>query len=339
MALLAFVVGAGVAVGARQRHLFAITPSTVDHGERVVVVVERGDDVAAIAAALEGGGVVDDAVAFAAWLRKRPDDVAALKAGRYALRRGMSPDELVQTFRRGEQDEIRLTIVEGLRTEEIAARIADAGFGSIDEVLAVMNDDDFIAECGVPDDVPGGVEGYLFPDTYQFSPATPPITILRRMRRRLDEVITPAHLDKMGKQGRTVHDTLTLASLIESEAARQSERAKIAGVFVRRLKRGIKLQTDPTVTYGVDEFIADEDRRIRRSDLRREHPYNTYIIDGLPPGPICSPGLAASEAALNPAPGDDLFFVARGDGTHEFCPTNACHEEAVDRLIRRPAAP
>lgn len=152
------------------------------------------------------------------------------------------------------------------------------------------------------------------------------------MRNRLDEVMDGRLTRRMQDRGLDLHAVLTLASLVEKETGAAHERPHIAGVFFNRLRKKMKLQTDPTSVYGV----ADHDGTISRSDLQRDHPYNTYVIPGLPPGPIAQPGLAAIKAVLWPDTTDDLFFVARGaSGEHEFCPTLACHNDAVQRWQRR----
>jgi len=230
---------------------------------------------------------------------------------------------------------VKFTVPEGLRKEEVAAIIAAAGLGTKAELLAAMNDPALVREFGVPDKgadgqdgVPGGVEGYLYPDTYQFPRGSEPRAILRRMRARLDEVVTDRMKKKMAALGWSLHKTLTLAAIVEKETGAREERPHISSVFHNRMKRGMKMQTDPTVIYG----IPDYDGNIRKSDLLRPHAYNTYVIAGLPPGPIAQPGRAAIEAALFPTNDDDVFFVAMGDsGRHQFCPTLECHNAAVQK--------
>ena len=176
------------------------------------------------------------------------------------------------------------------------------------------------------DGVPGGIEGYLYPDTYQFPKGTKAKTILMRMRKNLDDVFDARLTKRMEELGCTQHKVLTLAAIVEKETGQGFERPLISRVFHNRMATGMKMQTDPTVIYG----IKDYDGNIRKKDLLTPHPYNTYTIKGLPPGPIASPGKAAIEAALFPAEGTMKYFVSKNDGTHIFSTTYAEHEHNVD---------
>jgi UPF0755 protein len=234
----------------------------------------------------------------------------------------------------GKPPELRFTIPEGLRKEEVALLIEQSGLAKKDDMLKAMNDPGTIAAFGVPkigaagqNGVPGGIEGYLFPDTYQFPKNTPPAKILARMRERLDEVVNADMRARMATLGWDLHRTLTLAAIVEKETGAPQERPHISSVFHNRMKLKMKLQTDPTVIYGIPDYKGN----ITRDDLLREHPYNTYTITGLPPGPIAQPGLAAINAALFPDDTKDLYFVSRNDGTHIFCPSLECHNAAVQK--------
>jgi len=324
---VAALVGGGAFYAVRMRlTAFGAQPGGHDLGERVVVTVAPGATALQVARQLADVGVVADADDFVRWLRRVAKQEDTIKAGTYALSPAMTPEEVLRELQKGTQLELRFTVPEGLRKEEVAVIIADAGFGTVDDLLAAMADDDLIADCGAPE-VPGGLDGYLFPDTYQFPPGTPPRRILRRLCARLEEFLDEGLRARMADVGFTLHQTLTLASIIESETGLSRERRRVSAVFHNRLRKGMKLQTDPTVLYGT----VDPDATIRKSDLRREHPYNTYVVEGLPPGPICQPGLASIKAALFPATDPAIFFVAVGDGSHEFCPDLECHEAAVAR--------
>lgn len=303
--------------------------------DQVAVKIERGMGPMAISKRLEEKGVIADAKAFYDYLRFVARKTAALKAGDYLLSPGMSADEIIAELETGRQKEMRFTVPEGLRLEEIADVIADSGVASKQDLLLAMKDKSLVSAFGVPStgaggqkSVPGGIEGYLFPDTYQFAKDTPARDILQRMRARLDEVVDDKMQARMNELGWDLHKTLTLGAIIEKETGQAFERPHISSVFHNRLKKQMKLQTDPTVIYG----IKGNKKNIRRADLRDEsNPYNTYVIKGLPPGPIASPGLEAIKAALWPEEKDDLFFVSKNDGTHIFCPTLACHEAAVQK--------
>jgi len=298
------------------------------------VVIAKGMGPQAIARVLASAGIVDDADRFVRYVRFVAKKSGALKAGEYRLSPSMTGDALIAELSTGRVAEQRFTVREGLRKEEIARIIADAGFGSVDEILREMNEPARIKAFGVPttgaggqDGVPGGIEGYLFPDTYQFPKGTKPGAILDRMRARLDEVVDQKLQARMKEMGWNLHKTLTLAAIVEKETGQPFERPHIASVFHNRLKLKMKMQTDPTVIYGIKGY----DGNIRKSDLLTPHPYNTYTIPGLPPGPIASPGKEAITAALFPDDKPDLYFVSRNDGTHIFCPTLECHNAAVQQ--------
>lgn len=336
LCIVAVLIGGGLYAFKMRLLGFAQTPSARHRRDTIVVEVARGSTPAEVGALLENHGVITDRKLFVRWV-KHENATALLKAGSYELSPSMSPAEIVAELQRGRDHEVRFTVPEGLRKEEVAAIIAGAGFGSIDDVIAVINDPAIVASFGVPAvgadgsrGVPGGIDGYLFPDTYQFVPGTPVDQILKRMRRRLDTVVDSSMRARMEVLGFDLHKTLTLAAIIEEETAVTSERAHISAVFHNRLRKGMKLQTDPTVIYACDDY----DGVIKKRHLQQRHPYNTYVIPGLPPGPIAQPGKAAIVAALNPTTSSDLFFVAMGDsGKHIFCPDLQCHTAAAKQYL------
>ncbi len=314
---------------------FSRAPSALDDTHTVTVVIERGSNTRVVAEQLHDAGVITDEVLFEKWVRYVAKQEGTIKAGTYQLSPSMAPQDILAVLQTGRDAERRFTVPEGLRKEEIAQVLETAGFGAKQEILKSMGNANVIADFGVPDGVAGGVDGYLFPDTYQFAAGTGPEKILRRMRARLDEVVDPRMRTRMTELGWDLHKTLTLASIIEKETGAPEERPHISAVFHNRLKQGMRLQTDPTVIYGTPDYQGS----IKKSDLLRDHPYNTYVIAGLPPGPIAQPGKAAIEAALWPSTdagdADDLYFVAKGDsGRHEFCKDLACHNAAVEKWLR-----
>jgi UPF0755 protein len=304
----------------------------VDERKSIRVVVPRGMTADEVARLLADKGVIGDATLFYRYIRYVAKQQDALKAGEYDLSPDLTPDEILDILVKGRDAEVRVTIPEGSTKRDIARILAAAGFGSAADVERAMDDARLLESFAAPNGVPGGIEGYLFPDTYAFAPGTPPSRILKRMRARLDEVMDGELEARRRATKMTLHELLTMASIIEKETGREDERQRIASVFVNRVKKGMKLQTDPTVIYGLVDFDGD----LKRSHLADPHLYNTYVHQGLPPGPICSPGKAALMAVLWPAATDDLFFVARGDGTgaHEFCATYECHLAATERLQR-----
>jgi UPF0755 protein len=337
VAALAF--GAALSFYRDELLAFATRPSSApgeDAGERkITIVIPKGAGPRQIAGILEEKGVIGDATLFYRWVRFVAKKQNAMKAGEYELSPRMSPEQILALLEVGKPPELRFTIPEGLRKEEVAAVIAAAGFSTKEKILEAMNDPALVAAFGVPDKgaagqdgVPGGVEGYLFPDTYQFPKSATPVQILKRMRARLDEVLDDKMRARMSEMGWDLHKVLTLAAIVEKETGAKEERPRIASVFHNRMKRGMKMQTDPTVIYGIPNY----DGNIRKSDLLRDHPYNTYVIAGLPPGPIAQPGIEAIKAVLWPLETKDLYFVAKGDsGEHQFCPTLECHNAAVQK--------
>ncbi len=292
----------------------------------VTLTVAPGDRLTDVARRAHENGVLRSPRLFTAWARLTRRD-RSLRAGEFRIAAPLSPLALLDRLT-GPPDALHtVTIPEGFTVAESVARLAAAGLGAEQAFHALLADQAFLAAEGVP---PEGAEGYLFPDTYAFAPATPPDRVLRTMIRRFHEVFTPELALRAAAIGLTPHQAVTLASLIEEETAIAEERPVVAAVFLNRLRRGMPLQADPTVLYG----RSDGDRRIRRSDLMRPTSHNTYTMQGLPPTPIANPGRAALEAACAPADVPYLYFVARGDGTHEFNVDLARHNDAVARLRR-----
>jgi len=248
-----------------------------------------------------------------------------LHAGEYSLPQGITPRELLRKMAAGDVVQHRFTIVDGWTFRQL--RLALANEGGLQQTLPGSSDEDIARRVGIED---GRPEGWFLPETYAWVKGESDFDVLQRAHAAMQKALerlwparsADARLD-------TPYQALVLASIVEKETAQPAERAQIAGVFMRRLKFGMRLQTDPTVIYGMGENYAGN---IRRSDLEADTPYNTYTRDGLPPTPIALPGTVALEAALHPAPGDALYFVARGDGSHEFSPTLDAHNRAVQKF-------
>ncbi|WP_456386247.1 endolytic transglycosylase MltG [Desulfolithobacter sp.] len=303
---------------------YAVTPAP-GKGE-VVVYIPRGAGVREIASLLAGQGLVPGDFRFLL-LARLTGSAGKLQAGEFCIPYGLTPLKILQLLEEGRQVMHRVTIPEGKTVYQVADILAGPGWVEQERFLALSRNRDFISSLGL--DV-ASLEGYLFPDTYTLvrgiddAPA-----ILRRMVARFEEVwqeiqASPLPVDPQSK-ALSRHEVVTLASIVEKETAEPTERPLIARVFLNRLKRNMRLQADPTVTYGLDNVRGP----ITRADLRRRTPYNTYVISGLPPGPICNPGRAALEAVLHPAKGDVLYFVSRNDGTHQFSRTLQEHNRAV----------
>jgi UPF0755 protein len=289
-----------------------------------------------------GGALADDQLAWR-YLRYVKRDRRPLRAGEYAFQGPLLPDDVLERIYRGEVRLHRVTIPEGLRMEEVAALVEQAGLGRAPELLRSMRDPALAKELGVPG---ANLEGFLFPDTYSFSRGPTARAVLEAMVARYREEWKRADAQRAPGIALSEREAVTLASIVEKETGQPLERPRISCVFHNRLRRGMRLQTDPTVLYATMLRTGRWSQNISRADLAAAHPYNTYTTPGLPPGPIASPGAAALAAALRPDACNDLFFVSRNDGSHVFCPDLACHSAAVQkwqleyfRRARRAAPP
>lgn len=245
-----------------------------------------------------------------------------LHGGEYRLERGMTVNQLFDAWVSGKVVQYSLTLVEGWNIRQLRAALGAQN--KLEQTLAGVDDAELMRRVGEPGVHP---EGRFFPDTYRFVRGMRDIDLLIQANRRLRQVLAEEWAARTtGLPYRNEYEALTMASIIEKETGVPAERGQIAGVFVRRLEKRMRLQTDPTVIYGMGERYAG---RIRRSDLLETTPYNTYRISGLPPTPIAMVGREAIHAALQPEPGKTLYFVARGDGSHVFSTTLEEHLRAV----------
>lgn len=293
----------------------------------VTVEVQPGSSVSRIAGDLEDAGVIRSALAIrliARWSKQGNK----VQAGRYFFEHRASPDEIFQRLVRGDVEKVSLTIPEGFTLQQIIERIDHEGYGHKDKLEELAHDRAFIATLDI---TAGSLEGYLFPETYLFAPGIDEKELLSMMVRQFRHHMTEELKQAAEKSGLNLHQLVTLASIIEKETGIVEEMPLISSVFHNRLKRRIPLQTDPTVIYG----IADFDGNITRKHLETPNPYNTYLIRGLPPGPIASPGLNALQAAAQPEKSLYLYFVARRDGTHQFSQSLKEHNAAVRKYQLR----
>lgn len=301
-------------------------PIAVD--EQIIYEVPQGAGFNRVIAELESRGILSNSWAFKLLARIEPQRVHSLKPGEYMLQPEMSGLDVLDKLNSGDVVTYKVTIPEGWSFKQMRAVLDDAEKLSHDTVD--MSDEDLMAELGYEGEHP---EGRFFPDTYTYYKGVSDEQILRQSLRRMDRLLDDAWAKRdEGLPYETPYEALIMASLIEKETGAPQERREIAGVFVRRLERGMRLQTDPTVIYGMGDRY---DGNITRADLRKKTPYNTYVIEGLPPTPIALPGKASLEAAMHPAEGETLYFVAKGDGTgtHHFSRTLREHNEAVRRYI------
>ncbi|MDF3843748.1 endolytic transglycosylase MltG [Pseudomonas citronellolis] len=254
----------------------------------------------------------------------------ALHSGEYRLKPGMSGDDLLELWREGDVVQYSLTLVEGWTFHQFRELLARQP--KLEATLAGLSDEEVMKRLGKAGVVP---EGHFFPDTYRYVRGMRDIDLLKLAYQRMERILDQEWQGRSGDLPyKDPYQALIMASLVEKETGVPQERPQIAGVFVRRLQKNMLLQTDPTVIYGMGERYSG---KISRADLREPTPYNTYVIAGLPPTPIAMPGREAIHAALNPADGQSLYFVARGDGSHVFSDNLDDHNKAVQeyQLKRR----
>ena len=254
----------------------------------------------------------------------------SIKAGEYIFAGAESPHQVLRDLRKGSMVQRPVTVREGANLAEIAEILGTGGWLNPDRFLELTRDPEFIQELGLKVD---SLEGYLFPDTYFFERGGQnAASIIRAMVAQMQKVLSETGADQ-GKpeSGLDVHKVLTLASIVEKETALALERPLIARVFLNRLNKRMKLQTDPTVIYGIKDF----DGNLTRRHLREHTPYNTYVIRGLPPGPIGSPGREAIRAVMEPANGTYYYFVSKNNGSHYFSRSLTEHNRAVNKYQKR----
>ncbi|MDX1354671.1 MAG: endolytic transglycosylase MltG [Halomonas venusta] len=276
---------------------------------------------------LESQGFIKDAWAFQLLARVEPERVPRLRVGEYQLTPGMSGLELIALLGSNNVVTYPLTIPEGWTFRQMRELLDSAP--KLENRTAALSDDEIMSLLDREGTFP---EGWFFPDTYRYHLGMSDVDILRQALSRMEQILEEVWDERDDDLTiETPYEALIMASLIERETGAPEERREIAGVFKRRMEQGMRLQTDPTVIYGMGERYEG---RITRADLREATPYNTYVIDGMPPTPIALPGRASLEAAVNPLPGETLYFVSRGDGTHHFSRTLREHNNAVNRYIR-----
>jgi UPF0755 protein len=300
-----------------------LTPAAAVDARPLLVDIPAHNGVLDIAGRLYAAGAIRSRVGFVLLALVRGNS-RALKAGEYEIARGASTLDVLTLLETGRVKQHLVLHREGSTVLELARVLESERLATSAAVTRLASDRAFLATLGI--DGPS-IEGYLFPDTYQLVRGMTTEEILTRMVQRLRAKLGPDVAARAQARGLSVHQLLTLASIIEREAVARDELRTISAVFWNRLKLNMPLQADPTVQYATGK----ERRALTRADLGQEHPYNTYRRPGLPPGPIASPGLAAIEAALDPAPVKYLYFVAMDDQRHHFSVTLGEHNVAVAR--------
>lgn len=302
-------------------------PAVPEGAPSEIFVVPEGAFLSDVAGRLEKQGFIKSRKAFVLWARAAGFS-RSIKAGEYSLSPGMPAVKILQYLRRGILVTHPVTIPEGLGLREVGGLLSG---------LKLADKDAFVTHCLDPKtaesyglDSPG-LEGFLYPDTYRFSRGLPVRVIVDVMVKRFFEKVAPLK-ERIEETEMSLEQVVILASIIEKETGSAPERPLIASVFLNRISRGMRLQSDPTAVYDMVGFEGP----ITRKELRRSSAYNTYRVAGLPPGPICNPGLDSVLAVIEPAQTDFLYFVSKNDGTHHFSKTLREHNAAVQKYQRRP---
>jgi UPF0755 protein len=306
----------------QQYQRFLQTPLNIGDPSALVLRVERGSSIRSVVEDLDSIGVTRFGWQWRLLNRLEP---ATIQAGEYTLEAGLLPPELIKLLVSGKVVGYRFTIVEGWTVQQLLTSLAN------DSVLehSIFGLEELEGLDGLPQ---GHKEGWFLPETYVYVRGDSDLDILQRAHRDMQEALDDAWTGRaLSLPYETDYELLIMASIIEKETSLDSERSTIAGVFVRRLLKKWRLETDPTVIYGMGEAY---DGNIRRRDLKTDTPYNTYTRHGLPPTPIALPGRASLQAAAHPEAGDAMFFVADGKGGHTFSATLEAHNKAIQQLLK-----
>ena len=296
-------------------------------GQTVDLSIEPQTPVRGIAQAVVDAGVDTPPLVLYAFFRASGQS-RKLRAGSYELSEGSTPLDLLRKLTRGEESLKAISLIDGWTFRQFRAALAKAE--GLKHDAKDLSDDELMAKLGMPGVAP---EGRFFPDTYTYGKGTSELHVMQRAANAMSKQLAAAWGQRQSDiHIKTIDEALVLASIVEKETGRESDRTTISRVFHNRLAIGMPLQTDPTVIYGMfDNF----DGNLRRADLRTDHPWNTYTRKGLPPTPIAMPGRNALKAAVQPAPSNALYFVAKGDGTSYFSATLDEHNAAVNRYQRQ----
>ena len=309
-----------VGVAGIRMYAFLTVPPDTQAAERILLI-PPGTPLRAIAEMLQEASVISDKNLFMILARFYRDG-RSMKAGEYQFTTSMLPTEVLTKLQDGKIYFRSATIPEGYTVHQIADLLADQGFVDREKFLELAFNAEVAAEFDIEAE---SLEGYLFPDTYYIHRGMREKAIIQEMVDEFWQVMTPDLQQEITQKGFTIHEIVTLASIVEKEARVADERELISAVYHNRLKINMKLDSDPTVIYGIENF----DGNLTKTDLQTDTPYNTYKRRGLPPGPIANPGELSILAAVRPAEVKYLYFVARNDGTHHFSTTYKEHLRAV----------
>ncbi len=317
----------GIAIGVLCSFVsYLNSPSNNGHVEKLFVI-GLGESAASVGKRLADHGLLRHPWLFSIAARFKGVD-HRIRAGQYLLDSSMTPLELLRMVAQGMTSVQGITIPEGTTVDQIARRLEADNITEKGAFLCMAKDQELLRTMRIAAD---SVEGYLFPDTYYLYQGMGADEVIRTMLRRFNEKITASMRKKVVEKGLTLHEVVTLASIVEKETGREDERPLIASTFMNRLVRGIPLQSDPTVIYSINNFSGN----LTKQDLLRPVPYNTYVFKGLPEGPICNPGLASIEAVISAPQTLFLYFVSRNDGTHQFSTDLEHHNHAVARYQKK----
>jgi peptidoglycan lytic transglycosylase G len=308
-----------ISVGMVVHNIFFSVPAEI--GQPAEIRVEQGESLAAVVRKLRDQKIIANGFFFSLWARFTGAE-KKIHPGLYRFETGVPPRQVLDRLVNGKGIFQTVTIPEGMTVKEIATLLERLQIANKEKFLAEAANSNLLAALGLHDK---GIEGYLFPSTYHFTPSTPERNIIMTMAEQFRRMSQPLLAGQDNSIQLTPHEILTLASIIEKETGVEAERPLVSAVFHNRLKRQMPLQSDPTVIYGVKEFNGN----LTRKDLNDPNPYNTYRIAALPPGPICNPSLSSIRAARHPADVPFLYFVSKNDGSHLFSETVEAHNQAV----------
>jgi len=290
--------------------------------EAAEVEINPGSSFHYVTSKLKEAGVIESRDKFYLYAKYR-GDLNSIKAGEYSFQPSMTPGEILDHLVKGNVIKHRITIPEGYNLYQVAQLLDERGIVTKDDFIKDSFDKALLDEMGINSK---SFEGYLYPETYFLVKGMKGKDIIRRMSGRFKEVFSPELTERADELGFSVEEIINLASIIEKETGNPEERKLISAVFHNRLRKRMRLQSDPTVIYGMIESF---DGNIRKKDLKTKTPYNTYRINGLPAGPIANPGIESIEAALYPAPVDYIYFVSMNNGSHVFAKSLEEHNRNV----------
>jgi UPF0755 protein len=311
--------------------LFCVTPQLLEKTGEIAIEIPQGSSLNKISVLLEETGAIRGRLRFKV-LAKLMKMERNLKFGEYRFMLPLTPLSLLRKIASGDVVAYLITFPEGVTIFDVARNIESAGLSPGTAVLQKAADAQFAASLGIEGE---SLEGYLFPETYKFNRGSSPEVILRRMVDRFNTVFNQDMEKQAAAVGLSRKELITFASLVEKETGCAEEKPVIAAVFLNRLGKGMRLDCDPTVIYSLKLENSAFNERLNRNHLKKESPYNTYLNVGLPPGPICSPGLDSIQAVLHPAKVSYLYFVSKNDGTHQFSETLPEHNRAVAAYQRQ----